>query len=113
MYYTYMIRCEDNSIYTGITTDIERRFSEHISKGTRCAKYTLNHPIVSLEAVWESESRSLASKLEYHIKTLNKAQKEELIKTGKLEKYLSEKIDSKEYKALELQNTQNYNVNIK
>ena len=32
MYYTYMLRCKDNSIYTGITTDIERRMREHFSK---------------------------------------------------------------------------------
>jgi putative endonuclease len=32
MYYTYMLRCKDNSIYTGITTDIERRMEEHRRK---------------------------------------------------------------------------------
>ena len=32
MYYTYMIRCEDNSIYTGMTSDIKRRFEEHLNK---------------------------------------------------------------------------------
>ena len=31
MYYTYVIRCEDNSLYTGITTDLERRMKEHFS----------------------------------------------------------------------------------
>lgn len=33
MYYVYMLRCKDNSIYTGITTDINRRMEEHFSKG--------------------------------------------------------------------------------
>ncbi len=32
MYYTYMLRCQDNSIYTGITTDLERRMKEHFSR---------------------------------------------------------------------------------
>ena len=32
MYYTYVIRCEDNSLYTGITTDLERRMKEHFEK---------------------------------------------------------------------------------
>ena len=32
MYYTYMLRCENNSIYTGITTDVKRRMEEHFSK---------------------------------------------------------------------------------
>ena len=43
MYYTYMLRCNDNSIYTGITTDLSRRFLEHTSQDTKCAKYTLSH----------------------------------------------------------------------
>ncbi|MBQ3573901.1 MAG: GIY-YIG nuclease family protein, partial [Clostridia bacterium] len=38
MYYVYMMRCSDNSLYTGITTDLERRFEEHKSK--KGAKYT-------------------------------------------------------------------------
>lgn len=50
MYYTYMLRCEDNSIYTGMTTDIERRMAEHSSKSVKCAKYTLNHSARKLEA---------------------------------------------------------------
>ncbi len=97
MYYTYMLRCEDNSIYTGITTDIERRMTEHSSKGGKCAKYTLNHSARKLEAAWESENRSLASKLEYYIKTLSKAQKEELIKSKRLQDFLGEKIEVDKY----------------
>ena len=40
MYYTYMLRCTDNSIYTGITTNIERRMEEHFKQNEKCAKYT-------------------------------------------------------------------------
>ena len=40
MYYTYMLRCKDNSIYTGITTNLERRMEEHLQKTDKCAKYT-------------------------------------------------------------------------
>ncbi len=100
MYYTYMLRCEDNSIYTGITTDINRRISEHSSKCYKCAKYTLNHSAVKLEAAWQSENRSLASKLEYHIKTLSKAQKEALIKNKQLQDFLKEKIDIDKYTSI-------------
>ncbi len=39
MYYTYMIRCKDNSIYTGITTN-RKRMQEHFTKDEKCAKYT-------------------------------------------------------------------------
>lgn len=80
LYYVYMLRCEDNSVYTGITTDVARRMSEHFTKGAKCAKYTLRHGAKSLEAVWEVETRSDALRLEYRIKQLTKCDKEQLIK---------------------------------
>ena len=98
MYYTYMLRCENNSIYTGITTDVKRRMEEHFSKDIKCAKYTKSHKPIKLECVWESENKVLASKLEYRIKTLNKKQKEGLIKNNNLEKYLSQKLECDKYK---------------
>ncbi len=101
MYYTYMLRCEDNSIYTGITTDIEHRMKEHFSK-INCAKYTYTHTAKKLEAVWESENRVSASKLEYHIKKLIKPKKEELIGQNNIEELLNEKIDCSQYKRLEI-----------
>lgn len=99
MYYIYMLRCEDNSIYTGITIDIDRRMKEHFSKDKKCAKYTLRHNAKKLEKVWETENRVLASKLEYHIKKLSKLQKEELIKNSNLlQELLGEKIEVDKYK---------------
>ena len=99
IYYTYMLRCEDNSLYTGITTNLERRFSEHKAKNEKSAKYTLNHTAVNFEAAWESETRSAASKLEYRLKTLTKAQKESIIKnTSTLSTIFAEKLNCKEYK---------------
>jgi len=77
--YTYMIRCEDDSIYTGITKDVERRMQEHKSRGKECAKYTRTHHFLRLEAVFEAQSWSDAAKLEYAIKRLSRKQKEELI----------------------------------
>lgn len=100
MYYIYMLRCEDNSIYTGITTNIEHRMKEHFSK-VNCAKYTYVHTAQKLEAVWQTETRVLASKLEYRIKKLTKAKKEELINENNLEELLCEKIDGTQYKRLE------------
>ena len=79
MYYTYILRCSDNSLYTGITADINRRMSEHFSQNEKCAKYTRTHKPAKLESVWISENRATASKLEYHIKQLTKKQKEEII----------------------------------
>ncbi len=101
MYYTYILRCEDNSLYTGITTDIERRLKEHREKGQRTAKYTLTHNAIKMEIAWQSENRVLASKLEFHIKTLNKKQKELLIKKPKLlNEFLENKIECKLYKTV-------------
>ena len=98
MYYTYMLRCEDNSIYTGIASDIDRRIKEHFEKDKKCAKYTKRHLAKKLEAVWESEDRISASKLEYYIKKLRKQQKEEIIKLHLLPSNWFEKIDVEKYK---------------
>ncbi len=99
MYYIYMLRCKDNTIYTGITVDIKRRMEEHFSKNEKCAKYTYTHNAKKLEAVWQTENKSLASKLEYAIKKLTKAKKEELIRNKKIEDIFSdnEKIDITKY----------------
>ena len=103
MYYTYMVRCEDNSIYTGITTDLKRRLSEHQAKNEKSAKYTLNHTVLKFEAAWESETRSAASKLEYNLKKLRKVQKEDLIKNkNNLVLMLEDKLDCSEYKIVEI-----------
>ena len=98
MYYTYILRCKDNSLYTGITTDLERRLKEHKEKGEKTAKYTLTHIAEKMETAWESENRVLASKLEFNIKRLAKKQKEELIKNPKLlNEFLGDKIQSELY----------------
>ena len=77
-YYIYIIRCDDNSLYTGITTDLSRRFSQHQTKTG--AKYTRTHQVVKIEAFWQVSGRSEATKLECKIKKLTKMQKENLIK---------------------------------
>lgn len=98
MYYTYMVRCEDNSIYTGMTNNLDRRVNEHISKNG--AKYTKSHKATRLEIAWKSKDKSLACKLEYQIKNLSKQQKENLIIGEKLATYLSGKVDCRRYKRL-------------
>ncbi|HRU98349.1 MAG TPA: GIY-YIG nuclease family protein [Ruminococcus sp.] len=79
MYYVYIIKCKGGLLYTGITTDMERRFAEHSGRLAGGAKFTRSHPPESIEAVWSASDRSTASKLEYVIKQLTKAQKLELI----------------------------------
>ena len=99
MYYVYMLRCEDNSIYTGITTNLERRMEEHFSKSDKCAKYTMRHKAKKLETAWETENRVLASKLEYAIKRLKKEEKENLILAKvELNYYFSERLECEKYK---------------
>ena len=79
-YYVYLLRCTDGSLYAGITTDVKRRFAEHLSGSIRGAKYTKTHTPKEIAAVWQVENRSAASKLEWRIKHLTKMQKELLCK---------------------------------
>lgn len=95
-YYIYIIRCSDNSLYTGITTDIDRRMMEHKTKSKLGAKYTKNHDFLRLEIYFETSGRSLASMLEYHIKKLTKKEKEEII-TSKNLSILKDKLDINNY----------------
>ena len=106
-YYVYIIRCEDDSLYTGITTDLQRRLKEHLERGKKCAKYTMSHHAKSLEAAWKAVDKISASKLEFFIKRLTKIQKEEIIKRPqKINLFLGEKIDSEQYS--NVKNLQNY-----
>lgn len=81
MYYVYVLRCEDGSLYTGIAADWRKRFAEHMSGGKKCAKYTKVHRPVCVEAVWSCDGKSDALKTEHFIKTLTKAKKEQLVKS--------------------------------
>jgi len=79
MYYIYVLRCADNSLYTGITTNLTKRLKEHYYKLGAGAKYTRARQIVSLELVWQTETRSLALKREHAFKKLPKKKKEAII----------------------------------
>ena len=78
-WYVYIIRSANDSLYTGITTDIERRFQEHQGKTSKGAKALKGKG--PLQLVWQlpATDRSQASKLEYSIKQLSKADKERLV----------------------------------
>ena len=76
-WYVYMLRCRDNSLYTGYTDDVERRLAVHNSgKG---AKYTRSRLPVSLAYQEACADKSTALKREYAIKRLKKPEKEALI----------------------------------
>ncbi|MFA5455970.1 MAG: GIY-YIG nuclease family protein [Sulfurimonas sp.] len=74
-----MLKCSDGSIYTGITTDLNRRLDEHNSS-PKGAKYTRVRRPVELIYSESYEDKSSASKREYVIKQLSKIQKLSLIK---------------------------------
>ena len=79
MYYIYVLRCSDNSLYTGITTDFEKRLEQHKSASPLAAKYTKSHKVESVEALWCCDLKGDALRLESKIKKLPKAKKELLI----------------------------------
>ncbi|MCR5187221.1 MAG: GIY-YIG nuclease family protein [Clostridia bacterium] len=99
MFYTYILRCEDNSLYTGITTNVERRFVEHLFDEKKGAKYTKSHRPKKVEVFWESEDKKKASKLEFHLKKLTKIQKEKIIINNDFSVF-GERINPKDYKRL-------------
>lgn len=74
MWYVYIVLCsKDNSLYTGITNNLDRRIKQHNSgKG---AKYTKNRGPVVLVKSFKVETKSQALKLEYKIKQLPRQQK--------------------------------------
>ena len=80
MYYVYIVKCADETLYTGIATELERRIEEHNSSN-KGAKYTRIRRPVTLVYNEEYPDRSTASKREYEIKKkLNRVEKLALIK---------------------------------
>lgn len=75
-WYVYLIECRGGSVYTGITTDVERRYAQHVTgKG---ARYTRSRPPQRLLGHFEYPDRSAASRAEHAIKQLTPARKRAL-----------------------------------
>jgi putative endonuclease len=76
-YFVYILLCSDNTLYTGITTNIKRRINEHngIESKTLGAKYTKSRRPVKLVYSLKYSSRSFATKEEIRIKKLNRIEK--------------------------------------
>ncbi|SFR88501.1 putative endonuclease [Halomicrobium zhouii] len=76
-HFVYVLRCADESLYTGYTTDVERRVDEHdCGEG---AKYTRGRTPVELVHVEAFGSRSAAMRREWEVKQLSRAEKEALV----------------------------------
>lgn len=78
MPYVYILRCSDDTLYTGYTTDYERRLDEH--QQGKASKYTRCRTPVKLVYLEELVSKSEAMKREIQIKNLSRQQKIILIK---------------------------------
>lgn len=73
-YYVYMLKCQGGRVYTGITTDLERRLTEH-NTGRKGARFTRANPPERLIAARRVAGRSAALKLEAMLKKLQRPQK--------------------------------------
>ena len=82
-WFVYIVRCSDQSLYTGITTDLSRRTTEHNSRKNGAQYTRLRRPVT---LVWSQkcEDRSDASQKEYAIKKLGKKAKEQLVLSGRM-----------------------------
>ena len=78
MWYLYLVRCNDGSLYTGISTDVERRFAAHTAnRGARRLRGRGPLELVYSQALGD---RSLAARVEHRVKRLNRSDKERLIR---------------------------------
>lgn len=81
MYYLYILRCKDKTLYTGITVDVAKRVHQHnVSK--RGAKYTRSRRPVKLLFTKKFRTKSKALRMEYTIKQLSRKEKLSLIASG-------------------------------
>jgi len=82
MYHTYILKCKDQTLYTGTTTDLKRRLVEH-NTSAKGAKYTRSRRPVKLVYSSPQPTKSQAQKEEYRIKKLTRKQKQKLISDAK------------------------------
>jgi len=80
-YFLYIIECSNKALYTGITTDLKRRFNEH--KTGNGGHYTAYNPAVKIRYSEKYPTRSEASKREAQIKNWSRTKKLDLIKRHK------------------------------
>jgi len=81
IWYFYVVKCCDNTLYAGVTTDVTRRVREH-NTSVRGAKYTRTRRPVELVYHETYENRSIAQIVESRFKKLTRKQKEKVIKNG-------------------------------
>jgi len=82
MYYLYILRCRDNSLYCGQTNNLERRINEHNFNKNKSAKYLRGKKPVKLVYSEKYSTLQEAMKREIQIKKLTKAKKEAMIESN-------------------------------
>ena len=85
IWYLYILRCKDDTLYTGITTDVEKRLEAH--RSGRGAKYTRGRAPLELVYRETCGSHSDALKREHQIKALSREDKQKLIVTDRNSRY--------------------------
>jgi len=83
MYFTYLLQCKDGTVYTGITTDVRRRFEEH--KNGKGGRYTGSRKAQKILYTEKHKDRSSALKREAQIKSWRREKKLELVRKNKHE----------------------------
>lgn len=77
-YWVYILNCVNGSYYTGYTTDLVRRYQEHVKGTTKC-KYTRSFKPLNIAQSWQIQGKSTAMKVERFIKHMTRKEKEQLI----------------------------------
>ena len=83
-WHLYVIRTVTGALYAGITTNVARRYKEHVAGGRKAARFLRASPPRELAFKRRVGSRALALKVEYWFKQLPKKRKEAIVRTGQL-----------------------------
>ena len=83
MWWVYVLRCADGTLYTGVATRLLRRLRQHNGDDRRGARYTRGRRPVALHAARRCADRGAAARLEWQVKRLPRARKEALPSTAR------------------------------
>ncbi len=84
VWWLYVIQCGDGSLYTGVSTDVQRRFTEHQQQGPKTARYLRGRGPLQLVFSIEAGGRGEALRMEYRVKQLTRTEKLAMIAQRKL-----------------------------
>ena len=97
MYFVYVLRCVGSSLYCGYTNDVAHRVDSHLGLHPNGAKYTRSRKPLRVEAVWETQTKQDAMRLESRFKKLSKEKKELIVAGAELDGVFGDLIDSSLY----------------